>query len=83
MIWNISILEKKFVGVNCILRCFINILIFFIVKSLRKKDYMKSENCYLFVILILRGKKVYDIVYVGIIFDFVFNVLEVCVFGLD
>lgn len=44
---------------------------------------MKSENCYLFVILILRGKKVYDIVYVGIIFDFVFNVLEVCVFGLD
>lgn len=50
---------------------------------LRKKDYMKSENSYLFVILILRGKKVYDIVYVGIIFDFVFNVLEVCVFGLD
>lgn len=44
---------------------------------------MKSENSYLFVILILRGKKVYDIVYVGFIFDFVFNVLEVCVFGLD
>lgn len=70
-------------GANCILRCFINILIFSIAKSLRKKDYMKSENCYSFAILISRGKKAHDIVHVGIILDFAFNVSEVCVFGLD
>lgn len=44
---------------------------------------MKSENCYLFAILISRGKKAHDIVHVGIILDFAFNVSEVCVFGLD
>lgn len=44
---------------------------------------MKSENSYLFAILILRGKKAHDIVQVGFILDFAFNVSEVCVFGLD
>lgn len=44
---------------------------------------MKSENSFLFAILISRGKKAHDIVHVGFILDFAFNVSEVCVFGFD